>query len=293
MSDSNFDGVLDPDAGWPDIPQASTQFVVLGGQGGPLNEQATALAARTNKLKSDIGNISAAGFGGQYKNRTVNVSGNGYQGSITADCIVVESIDFKSKVLRNINVSFNGANAGPNGIDENSIIAGNWYRLFVIYNPITDAVASLISLSTTAPTLPNGYTHFCKVGTAYVAAATTNFKRARKTGNRVDLLQNPANTTSYDNVLLNGVTNPVITAFSCAACAPPEATHLIGISNPSINGYMYILPSSNPYDCGRTLAATDLAGMETQMMHPLFTPQTLYYTAGAGSSFRGVGYIED
>ena len=68
MSDSNFDGVLDPDAGWPDIPQASTQFVVLGGPGGPLNEQAKNLAARTKKLKADIDNISVAGFGGQYKN---------------------------------------------------------------------------------------------------------------------------------------------------------------------------------------------------------------------------------
>ena len=175
MSDSNFDGVLDPDAGWPDIPQASTQFVVLGGQGGPLNEQAKNLAARTKKLKADIDNISGGGFGGQYKNLVVTVSGVGYQGTITADRLVVESSDYKPKVLRNINVEFNGANIGVNGLDKNAIAAGNWYYLFVIYNPITNTTATVISLSSTSPTLPNEYTMFAMVGVARVPSGYTRF----------------------------------------------------------------------------------------------------------------------
>lgn len=48
---SNFDGVLTPPAGWPDIPQASNQMTLLGGAGGPLNAQAESLAARTELLK--------------------------------------------------------------------------------------------------------------------------------------------------------------------------------------------------------------------------------------------------
>lgn len=47
----DFDGVLNPPAGWNDVPQASDEMRLLGGAGGPLNAQAMALAARTELLK--------------------------------------------------------------------------------------------------------------------------------------------------------------------------------------------------------------------------------------------------
>lgn len=47
---ADFDGILNPDAGWPDIPQATDKMTLLGGPGGPLNAQAEALAARTLHL---------------------------------------------------------------------------------------------------------------------------------------------------------------------------------------------------------------------------------------------------
>lgn len=49
----NFDGILNPAAGWPDIPQASDQMQLLGGKGGPLNAQAEALSARTKMLRAE------------------------------------------------------------------------------------------------------------------------------------------------------------------------------------------------------------------------------------------------
>lgn len=50
-TDPNFDGVIDPTAEWVDVPQASTEMLLLGGSGGPLNAQAVALAKRTKWLK--------------------------------------------------------------------------------------------------------------------------------------------------------------------------------------------------------------------------------------------------
>lgn len=50
----NFDGILNPDAGWPDIPQASDQMQLLGGEGGPLNAQAEAIAARSVLLRANV-----------------------------------------------------------------------------------------------------------------------------------------------------------------------------------------------------------------------------------------------
>ena len=193
---SNFDGVLNPAAGWPDIPQASTSMVVLGGAGGPLNEQAKQLTARTKKLKEDIENISPVGFGGQYRNLVVTVSGVGYQGTVTADCIVVEGDDFSSKLIRGVNLSFNGANSGQNGLDNGAMTAGNWYYIHVIHNPTTDTTASLISLSATTPTLPDGYTRSCRVGAAYVAALATAFVAQKQQGPVVTFVNSTNNKTA-------------------------------------------------------------------------------------------------
>lgn len=51
---SNFEGSLVPVAGWDNVPQASTQMQLLGGAGGPLNEQAQRLLNRTQFLKDAI-----------------------------------------------------------------------------------------------------------------------------------------------------------------------------------------------------------------------------------------------
>ena len=45
--------IINETVGWPDVPLIDTRDLVLGGQGGPSNKQAIALAARTNKLKED------------------------------------------------------------------------------------------------------------------------------------------------------------------------------------------------------------------------------------------------
>ena len=43
--------IIDETAGWPDVPLIATRDLVLGGEGGPSNKQAIALAARTKFLR--------------------------------------------------------------------------------------------------------------------------------------------------------------------------------------------------------------------------------------------------
>jgi hypothetical protein len=50
------------------------------------------------------------------------------------------------------------AASGANGLDTGSEQASRWYYVFLIYNPTTDTYAGLFSLSSTAPTMPSGYT---------------------------------------------------------------------------------------------------------------------------------------
>lgn len=51
---ADFLGTLDPAASWADIPLMTTDAVLMGGSGGPLNEHALQLAARTKYLRASF-----------------------------------------------------------------------------------------------------------------------------------------------------------------------------------------------------------------------------------------------
>ncbi|MBI5179182.1 MAG: hypothetical protein HZA04_07990 [Nitrospinae bacterium] len=74
----------------------------------------------------------------------------------------------------------------------------HWVHIWAIYNPVTNTIAGLFSLSATAPTLPSGYTH-----KAYVGAVYNN-----SSGNFISFFQrnNQARCTygSFANFLTNG-----------------------------------------------------------------------------------------
>lgn len=164
------------------------------------------------------GSGSGADFGGQYKNLVVTCSGTGYQGTITADRIIVEDSSYACSVLRAVSVSFNGANSGANGLDTGSMAAGNIYSLYVIYNGTT--VASLISLSSTSPTLPSGYTKYALVGYAVVLAATTVFKSSVQRNNVVRY----GTSSAYDSIqILSSGNATTTTDVSTTAAVPPNA----------------------------------------------------------------------
>lgn len=48
---ADFDGVIDPEESWADVPQLSTYALARGGVDGPMNAQAVALTKRTKFLK--------------------------------------------------------------------------------------------------------------------------------------------------------------------------------------------------------------------------------------------------
>lgn len=60
---ATYDGIIDPVAAWVDVQQLSTTALLKGGVGGPLNQQATELAARTKFLDDKIDALAASGIG--------------------------------------------------------------------------------------------------------------------------------------------------------------------------------------------------------------------------------------
>lgn len=82
---------------------------------------------------------------------------------IDADAVLVKDTNGNALRLESIDLTADITASGANGLDTGSE-GNNWYYLWVIYNPSTDTTASLLSLSSTSPTMPSGYTHKALVG---------------------------------------------------------------------------------------------------------------------------------
>ena len=106
---------------------------------------------------------------------TLVLSANGVSANtiITANEITVESAANTYQTLRAVSLTVAVTTSGANGLDTGTIAASTWYSVWVIWNGTT--TAGLLSLSSTAPTLPSGYTHKARVGWIRTDATANKF----------------------------------------------------------------------------------------------------------------------
>lgn len=86
---------------------------------------------------------------------------------VDADLLSVQGVS-----LAAVNLTADITVSGANGIDAGAAANNTWYAVHVITNADGTLVASLLSLSASAPTLPAGYTKFRRVGWARRAVGT-------------------------------------------------------------------------------------------------------------------------
>lgn len=116
------------------------------------------------------------------------------------------------------------AASGANGLDTGVEAANTWYYPFVISG--SSGVASLLSASSTAPTMPSGYNYARRVGSAR-NNGSSNLYRAKFFGRncrRLALYDEQRDSGEF-RVLNNG-SQTGWTTVSCAAVVPPTATEI-------------------------------------------------------------------
>lgn len=135
--------------------------------------------------------------------------------------------------LTAINISTGTTTSSPNGMDGESPGTSNWVYIYAIDNGA--APAGLVSLSSTAPTLPSGYNYKCRLAAMRVDGSG-NLLRTLQLGAKVQYVVTPATNTANLPVMISGasgnVTTPTWTAVAVAGFVPPSATSLIGILSP-------------------------------------------------------------
>ena len=101
---------------------------------------------------------------------------------LTADEVVVRATSGQAKVLSTVSLTVDITASGANGLDTGAEAGSTWYYLWVIWNGTT--TAGLLSASSTAPTMPSGYTHKALVG-AVRNDGSSNFVALRQHDRRV------------------------------------------------------------------------------------------------------------
>lgn len=161
----------------------------------------------------------------------------------TAD-VVILSNGVSAYSAKAINSTLNLATVGANGLDAGSLAANTWYYRYLIYNGTT--VASLASLSGTAPALPTGYTYSALVGT-FLTDGTSNVIGFVQTN--FDYQWIVGNNLSGPRLMANGQTTNAIVAVGVGSFVSPLATEInvygMVLNGNGTNGGINIAPNSN------------------------------------------------
>lgn len=192
--------------GWQLLaPGTSGQY--LQTQGGAANPAWAAVTPSFGMIKSFSAVVKSA------STILITTSNNPFTGSYTAQSITLSA-----------------GGTGANALDAGSIVANTWYYHFLIYG--TKGLATLLSLSPTAPTLPSGYSQFIRTG-AIVTDADSALRYTSQYGRKV--FYQPISQTEYvssdssDATTIVGPkiiftrTAPQWTALSIATIVPPTA----------------------------------------------------------------------
>lgn len=139
----------------------SIPVVYVSGSGGLPGANTWMVVHLTRTTAADA---STDGIAGAFSNLKASATGTNATVTVTADSVCVKNAAGQQRVLNGVALAINSASVGANGLDTGALAASTWYSVWVIYNPTTQTVAGLLSLSSTAPTLPAGYTHKARVG---------------------------------------------------------------------------------------------------------------------------------
>lgn len=80
-----------------------------------------------------------------------------------------------SYIISTNDITVDISQSGLNGLDTGTLSGSSFYYLFVVYNPTTDTIGGLFSISSTNPTLPSGFSKFRLIGSFPKGGITINF----------------------------------------------------------------------------------------------------------------------
>mgnify|MGYP006277948125 CR=1 FL=1 len=144
-------------------------------------------------------------FSSSYSGLKVQVT-SATQVTVTASELMMKSTT-GAYLATSVSVTGTITASGANGLDTGSEASNTWYYVWVIYNDST--IALLLSTSSTAPTMPSGYTYKVRVG-AIRNDGSSNLYRTIQYGNDAQYVNgtNPASIIAIDSGITADTSSP-------------------------------------------------------------------------------------
>lgn len=205
---------------------------------------------------------------------------------ITADEIIVKS-STRSYVLSTVSVTVDLTASGANGLDTGAEGSSTFYYVWAIYNPATGTTAGLLSASSTAPTLPSGYTAKALIGVIYNNSGSnfiTSYQLDRRVWiNETNLFtaQAPAVADTYESISVAtlGVPSVAKSVLGSGGTSDANPAKLTVAADANGLGAVNIIGNNNGAASNNFCYG---AGFEV----PLKTAQTLFWKSPAGAHQR-------
>lgn len=238
------------------------------------------------RVKQTVDSFSGS-VQGAFKNLQLSAPGNSANITVTADEIVLESATNGYKTLRSVSLTVAGSSSGANGLDTGALAITTWYSVWVIWNG-TDT-SGLLSLSATAPTLPNGYTHKTRVGWIRTDATANKYPLTFKQyGKRVYYVPTAAtNLTVCPQIAVGSTGTPgsSLTAAAIGAFAPSTATEMLIVAHVTNSSAVQVCSSNSPTSPGSSGGYFNAATSITcAIQYRLLYESTNIYWASSGAS---------
>ena len=244
---------------------------------------------------------SVASCVGTYNNLKIVTTGMDANVVVTVDEIVLENAANQYATVRSVNKTISMTSSGANGLDTGTVAASTEYHAWIIYNGTT--VAGLASLSSTAPTLPTGYTYKARVGGFFTDGTGNKYPLSYiKRGRRAQYVVVPASNVVALPTIQSGATGnintPTWTSKAVGAFVPSTATTIGLILNDPTAGCVCIAAPNGSYDKFNSttnpppLTATNFPQLTNGSL--ILESTNIYIaTQGANSLIQCVGWEEN
>lgn len=244
---------------------------------------------------------------GGFSNLKSSSTGTSAIVTLTADEVSLEAAAGSYLTVRGVNLTaINISGAGANGLDVGISAQSTWYSLWVISNGTT--TAGLLSLSTSSPTMPAGYTFKARVGWVRTDSTANKYPlRYVQAGTSFQYAPAAATNLTSAPVMISGasgnpVSPPTWAAVSVSPFIPPTASR-IRIYVTGYNGGTIAAPN-NSYGGlstsaiqGAPIMVSPPAGnsaSNSSMGDFILESTNIYYASGgAASSITCIGYEDN
>lgn len=145
-------------------------------------------------------------------------------------------------LVENLSATINTGTSGAGGLDTGSMASNQWYYVWAIEDTATQTANAMISLSSSSPTMPAGYTAMALIGVVR-ASSSAQLMQTIQYGRRVQYVQ----TGSGVNLSIPYVqtSSESWAAMSLSAIVPPIASEITVYTFPRLNLNWAIAPNGN------------------------------------------------